>query len=377
MSIEFGPKLKQGLADLIGGELVDYQSKIKLTRGRDLLNIQFTEFPEGERRLGVGFLCHLDRAGSHSENAGARPHLDGQPVLKIRRKNTSDLKGKRWGLTREVQTGDSEFDKYIFVDTDAPDNHLKTMLGSGETRRISLSLFKHHCDSINIIRAETATAVTYPLPQHDAASLPQLAEEVKWLIKEALALKASLPVFVGDKKAKQRFGLVSWAYRFLGITILSAIVSGIATSMLNWLPVDEHVIFLLIGIAFGIAVAFVPLSFLIARGHSRGVRHFVWLTILGFIVFPFSLPSLGVGTNAFFDMAPPEQHYVDVVGKGDCSKNRWSIRFRDWRDSTKAFWKTPLTARTCQITSIGDYYLMTTKKGFWGWAWVKKWQKTQ
>jgi len=71
-----------------------------------------------------------------------RPRVEGRPKVVLRRETANDQKVKRWKLNREVQTGDPTFDELVYVESDAPDKHLQTVLQSPETRHTIKTLFE-------------------------------------------------------------------------------------------------------------------------------------------------------------------------------------------------------------------------------------------
>lgn len=372
MAIEFGLELKQELTRLLGGKLVEYDSTIVLVRGGLGLRVEFFGDRDDDRVLGIRLLTSLDRARNHHEIADARRGLDGLPALLIRRKTPKDLGGKRFGLTREVQTADSTFDEQFFVESAAPDQHLRAVLGSSDTRQIAVTLLEDHNASISINRPGAELVVDHRVHELEVASVTQLAEKIEWSIEHTLALKASLPVFVGDKEATRPFPLVKWAYGLEGLSILSGFALGGFVAGFNWMPVDEQPLFVLLGIGLGAAVLFVPLSYLFARGHSRGLTHFAWLSLLGFFVFPMGSLGIGGATNCFFDTSPRQDHYVQAVEDPEhCSSDRRGVAVQDWRDKRKSIILDLGSSRLCSATKRGDSFHLVVKEGFWGWPWVR------
>jgi hypothetical protein len=57
---EFGKQLKLGLADLLGAELIEYDSTFAFTRGGHQIRIEVYGYAEGERRIGFRIICGLE-----------------------------------------------------------------------------------------------------------------------------------------------------------------------------------------------------------------------------------------------------------------------------------------------------------------------------
>jgi hypothetical protein len=376
MTIEFGPKLKQELARLLGGKLVEYESTIALVRGRDRLRMEFYGDLHDDRVLKIRMLCQLDSAKDHGERTDSRPRLDSVPVLTIRRKTDDDRKAKGVGLTREIHTVDPGFDERNYVESDAPDEHLRAVLGSKETRQISTTLLEHRCEDVKISMSAAGGApylvVNCLAYVKKGAWLPQLAEEIEWWLDRALALKRSLPVFVGFKKAVQKVRLVSWTYRFEGLLLLFGFLSLVLVLIFALEPIDEVIMAKLLGIGLVVAVAFVPLNYLFARGHSRGKKHLIGLSILGIFAFPIGLMGLGIGSNCALDMSEPKSYVVDVIDPNEyCSKDRKQVGVRDWRNPHEIFYIYVWHPNLCARAKPGFYFVVEIKDGLWGWPWLK------
>lgn len=377
MSELFDSRFKQPLAAALGAEQVDY-STLVLARGAEQIRIESFGSMVGERRLGFRVVIPLERAGKQGAGAGyrqdPRQRLDGQPEILLRWETDKDRKGKRWRLNREVQTGDPEFDDRFYVESDAPEEHIRAVLDSAETRRIVKTLFAHHCKSVAIHEEDIEStgssgiegelAIEYQTHALSDASFPHLVEELEWLIEEALSLRASLPLFVGDRKAVRRFLRVKWTYYFELIILLGGVGFGV---LAEGTIEDWHTIRLLLA-GLGAVVLFVPLAFLIARGHRHAVAHFRGLLILALIVFPFSAMGLGLGTNSLFDRSPPQTHRVLVVGHPKCSYDQEFVAVQHHRDKRRSF-NVGIKGDACYAAKPGTTLLVVVREGFWGWEW--------
>ncbi len=381
MSNLFDPRFKQPLAAALGAEQRDY-STLVLARGGEQIRIESAGRLAGERRLEFTVVCPLERAGRQGAGAGyrqdPRPRLDGQPAIVVRWETDEDRKGKRWRINREVQTGDTEFDDRFYIQSDAPEEHIHAVLGSAETRQIVKTLFEHHCDSVALKRPNLEApgsdrrsgelAVEYLTHALTDASFPQLVKELEWLIGETLLLRASLPLFVGEGKAVQKRRRVTWAYYALLIFIVLGIVSGIIATF----PVDAYPIAILWGAGAGALLLFVPVAYLLALGHARGVSHFKGLLMLGFFTIPMGVFTMGLGTNWLLDTSEPQTHRTVVVGKTVCNrKNKHYADVQDWRDRRRSV-TVRVGRRDCETTKPHDPLVVVVREGFWGFAWVDK-----
>jgi len=380
MSELFEPRFKQPLAAALGAEQRDY-STLVLTRGAEQIRIESAGRLEGERRLEFTVVCSLELAEKQGGGAGyrqdPRPRLDGLPAIFIRWETDQDRKGKRWRLNREVQTGDAEFDDRFYIQSDAPEKHIHGVLGSAETRQIVKTLFAHHCASVAIKRPNLevptpkrsgALAVEYLTHPLTDASFPQLVEELEWLIDETLSLRASLPLFVGDGVAVVKRWRVTWAYYALLIFLVLGIVSGVIATF----PVDDYPIAILWGAGAGALVLFVPVAYLLALGHPRGLTHFKQLLLLAFFTLPMGVFTGGFGTNWLLDTSEPQTHRTVVVGKTVCNrKNKHYADVQDWQNKRRSV-TVRIGRRDCETTKPHDPLVVVVREGFWGFRWVKK-----
>ncbi len=370
MTKDFGQEMKQKLADLLGGELLESYT-IAFNRGRDRFLIEPFGYVEDERLLGLRIRCRLDRAGQHDADVGdllnPRPRVDGLPQLDLRRVTAQDRKGSRWGLDRRVRTADPSFDEVVHVESNAPDKPLQAVLRSPETRGMVKTLLEH-CDSISINKVEGELAVRFRTHEQDEESLPRLVEQLERLIEVFLSLRASLPLFVGDTRAI-RLPLLKWAYLTELLLLILGFIGGGVTAALDMAPIDDQpIVFLLTRALFAVAL-FVPLAWLIARGRTRGAWHFRMLVFLTLFVFPMCTLGLGIATNALFDTSPPQKHRLEVMTKPDCSRNRESVDVKDWREGGGAFNLT-VRGRACRRVEQGDTMVVVVREGFWGWPWI-------
>lgn len=376
MTIKFGLKVKQALADHVGGKLVEYDSSIALVRGRNSMRIDFSGDRYDDDVLLLSVRCGLDRAQERPRDAGSRPHVVGLSETTFRKETEKDRKGRRFGLKRQIRTADPDFDKRVFVESSAPDEHLEVIL-TEENRRFVMTLFERQVQSVTIKGGLDVTLRTH----QSVESVSQLAEQLEWLINETLSLRASLPVFVGDKKPFHRFPRVKWAYLFLTAFLVLGVIVGVITIGLDMYPVEidyPPAVLILLGAGLGAAVLFVPLALLIARGHTRGVGHFYGLVILGFVSITYGTFMWGVATNCLLDTTPPQTHHVIAVKTPEiCSSRnpkRESVLVQDWRDKRRSFKLNLGDARLCDATKRGDRFLLVVQEGFWGWPWLRRFQ---
>ncbi len=369
-------ELKQELAGHLGGELVEYNSSIAMVRGGDSLRIDFSGDASDDDVWIFSVRCNLDRARAPLGDAGSRPQVPGLPEILIRKKTEKDRRGGRFGLNRQIRTADPYFDKQVFMESNAPDEHLELIL-SVENRRIVKALLEH---DIRDIRFKEAGVLVIALRIHipSVESVSQLGKQLEVLLDEALSLKASLPLFVGEKTPHHRFPRVKWTYLFLTAYLVLGVVVGVVTGALEMHPIEVDAtppVLILLGAGLCAAAFFVPLALLIARGHTRGVGHFYGLVILGFIAIPYGTFMWGAATNGLLDTSPAQTHEVVVLRTPEiCSSRspkRESVLVQDWRNKQKSFLLNLHDSRLCDASKQGDHFILTVKEGFWGFPWLE------
>jgi hypothetical protein len=70
------------------------------------------------------------------------------PPLVLRAETEADRTAKRRGVSRELQMDDAVFDARVYVDSDASDDALRTMLESGDVRAAAVALIDAGCRGI-------------------------------------------------------------------------------------------------------------------------------------------------------------------------------------------------------------------------------------
>ena len=382
MTLEFNKKMKQRLAELLGGSYLGANgdpllfSTIAIPRGGEQLTMECFGYMQGERRLGFRVQCDLDRAKKDFSEMDypqdPRPRVDGLPELLVRRETAKDGKGKRWKLNREVQTRDPEFDDLVYVESAAPDEHIQSVLGSREIRRIIVkALLEHHCETMGINKERGKLVVEFRGYEVNEESVQQLAEELNSLIDEILLLRSKLPVFLGDKKVVKKYRLLKLTYYFELLLLILGMFIGAVVVGFDMFPVDDRPVLLLVFGGLGAGVFFIPIAWLIASGHYRGAKHFRYLILLGFWAFPLGGLGLGMGTNRFLDTSNPQVHRVRAAAKGEyCSSDRHSVAVRDWRDNRRTFYVKIRNLRLCRSIKAGDTFEIVVREGFWGWPWI-------
>jgi len=365
------------LASLLRAEQVDDKA-ITLVQGQERIRIEIEGWSTGTAAPHVpgNVQCVLESAEAQSAAVGYRQdprrRVEGRPTLVLRAEKPADQKHKRWGLNREVQTADAEFDELVYIESEAPDEHVKAVLHAPETLSAVKTLLESGCQTVGINEEDHKLVVTF----HLILQVPELAARLERIAEQVVLLRASLPLFVGDtqpiKHAKT--GCII-GYAFLALVL--ALISGFVTSLVSWKSyptIDTYPVFVMLGIGLGVWLLFMPVAFLLARGRSRGAKQFFWLAGTAFFGLPLFTYGLGGIANSAFDSSLPQKHRVVVTNKQkrDTQKDSHPYRLlvRSWRKGGQPHWLSLNKRELWNNTKPGDKVDVVVGPGLFGWEWL-------
>jgi hypothetical protein len=140
-------KIREFLADLDGAERSS-EDTFSVALGRGVLHATVGGFPGA-------FTLHTPLITAERRRAGyreiAKPRIEARRPLKIllRREGTDDAKYVASGMAKEVATGDAEFDRAIYVESDCDDTILNAVLNA-DVRAATMALFRLHRGSLTL-----------------------------------------------------------------------------------------------------------------------------------------------------------------------------------------------------------------------------------
>jgi hypothetical protein len=298
------------LANALGASLDSKARTFSLNRG----DCTFTaSFRQHKNNIGLSVTCTTEPL----------------PAMRLRRENSTDRAGKRIGLNRELETGDSVFDQNVYTESNADDKNVLRTLSSEGVRKGALFILERggfqHIDlgKKGVVAEYSGSSNTSVFDQQQFdESLGALA-----------MIAAGLPHF-----AEWETNTPWWTMgKFVMIGSIVALVGGLiftAISAANYRPLDWSP--WLWGWALG-AVAWVfwiPICGRLVRGRSDSMRNF----LISVILFVFGLPIIGGGAfvfaNGFFDSSPPVPHVTRVTRQWTSrSKNstNYHTEVQGWR----------------------------------------------
>lgn len=140
-------KIRELLQEIDGAER-SARDTFSVALGRGVLQATAGGFP-GAFTLQAPLIAAEKRRGDYREIA--RPRIEARRPLRIllRREGTDDAEHVASGMAKEVATGDAEFDRAIYVESDCDDPILNAVLNA-DVRAATLALFRLHRGSLTL-----------------------------------------------------------------------------------------------------------------------------------------------------------------------------------------------------------------------------------
>lgn len=219
----------------------------------------------------------------------------GWPEVELRRETDADRAAKQSGLNVEVQTGDPEFDGFVYIESSYGQAVLAPMFASPDLRRALGELVATY--GVVTFGRDGLTVATNQVGREllDPARFMSFFERVLRVARLFPLLPAG-----AAKAPEPGFGLV--------LTGVFLIVGGIvALAVLQSYGDPASGIVRPAGAALGLAFAVgcIPLVKRRVRGHSRSALYLVLTTVTTVIGAPLVFMAGIVGLNAALDTSPP------------------------------------------------------------------------
>ncbi|MRG94813.1 hypothetical protein [Polyangium spumosum] len=312
-------------------------------------------------RHGRGGRAELEVEADLHEGQAPRP-----PIV-IRRETSVDMLGKKLRINREVQTGDVAFDAAVYVESDAPDESVKRVLGEAGVRGHVLALLDRGFSAVAIHDgAGKLRAAREAGDRFDAEALARVCGELGaiadalpapssrrappslWLAGPVTAVVSAVLAFVG-------FYLLSWARGVYFPLGSRAAAVGAALGLVAWLGM-------------------MPLVGVLVRGRSVSFRLFGACFGLLLLALPLSGAGTAIAMNGRMDESAPTCRQARVAAKGS----------RTYQTSTSYFVELdglPVEASSVELpvqrelfSSLheGQDVFVEVGRGHFGWAWLKR-----
>ncbi|MDI1445614.1 hypothetical protein [Polyangium sp. 6x1] len=167
----------------------------------------------------------------HSRREG--PLLVPRPMTLVLRKETaSNRQGKADGVDREIQTGDSDFDDAVFIDTLIGDDLVRAVLASPDARAAILSLLADNCYAIRIDDTSAGNIsldlVEFTRPAPDQERGARIASALARLAASLPPIRASGEAPPADTQSQA--ATAGCALGLLGLVVTPMVIYGLAPS---------------------------------------------------------------------------------------------------------------------------------------------------
>jgi hypothetical protein len=276
------------------------------------------------------------------------------PQMRLRTEVPLDGTAKRVGINVEVQTGDAEFDRRVYIESDAPADAVRTALASPDARAEVLSLLESFEDlqfDFEGIHLKAMGDVDVERAKRAVAGLTRIA--------------ATLPRFHESALQARRYPL-------LGVVlVLSAIdVIPIAAVIVGHLqyPAVHDLAPVLVGLGAGAAswIVAAALVFLRLRGRSTSLRDIVVTCALLFPICAMGGLAAVYWINGLADGSRATTRKVRVVACAEDSE--------DHKGSVTVAWgkgeTVDIARSSCSGVVAGTMLRVTTHAGALGFPWV-------
>jgi hypothetical protein len=294
---------------------------------------------------------------------------DKLPLIVFRRERGLDRLGRWLFLNREVQTGDNGFDAEVYIETDEEEYLVKRTLETPQARdAVSAAVAQHRA----IILSKEGVGGTVFFSQ----DLDKTVAAIRAALQPLGRIADELPS--GDPMSGARGERSTARGDFLALAMLIGMVPSYFELLVMpdikpdrfepWMNAAQKSVERAGVLAF---LAFLLISFVWIRGHSRSLRNFLMTAIFGFMVVPFGVIQNAYLLNALLDHSPVVEH-GSVVSKKSSTSTRhhtyYHLTFPSifsqgtaGMDIDRATWKT---------ISVGDRIVLGMRSGRFGWLWV-------
>jgi hypothetical protein len=239
------------------------------------------------------------------------------PPVRIYAEGGFERLGKRLGLNREVQTGDEEFDRRVYLDTPLPPEAVRDIAGRAGLRRGVLTVLEQGFDQVEL--DHEGILVTRDVEHPQELVRTRLDQTLSAVAEVAASLRGINPAWSRQRRS-------AWPLWVTGIGAAAAVAGVVALYVASgaWPPAGFGP--LTTGVAAG-AVAWLLAMAVLVRllwGRSDALLHLT----LSAVVLLVALPTLGAAAlyaaNGSFDRSPP-------VVRQTVLRSKWVSRSRGVR----------------------------------------------
>ncbi len=300
--------------------------------------------------------------------------------LIIKKESSFESFSKKIGLTREIQTGDMEFDEKYFIDTGS-EEFARAYLGEGARRQqIDAILGDERVKAHSIELKKGEICLHIPLVRQKLGKLDK--DSLLNCIDNLLELSMNMPSTSEDFEHKLNPGAknkpVFAIFVIVGLIDLLGILALIAGS-LNYRLVDRGLY--LDSFMYSVPVLIVFWFFILPYIKGRSDSHIIASVLLVMSLTGFIIAGMGflVFSNGYMDQSPVQYKSSEVLEKysqtGENSTSYY-IRVSGWQEDPKDL-SLPVPHGDYEGYSKGDRVIIQTKSGYWKYEWIVSFARRQ
>lgn len=259
--------------------------------GRHLVDVYELLVRRGGARVVVQLRgSQIRLATALASDPAAEPELTELPILVLRREDAIDRLAKAIHLNREVESGDPDFDRRVYIESDAVCDDIAEIIGRPALREATLALFARGATAIETTRDRAPLRAS--LPAHGPLLAPGGLDAA---IDELLAFARAFPaVLDAELPARARGQYLALASVFIGFGLTFPAAAASARY-----PVLDGALLgltLALGAAIWLAVSALVLRWL--RGRPRTLRYLGWTSLAWLVNGPLLASAILPALNA-------------------------------------------------------------------------------
>jgi hypothetical protein len=302
--------------------------------------------------------------GAYRESG--RAHLETRPAIVFRRERWWDRFGKTVRLNHEIQTGDEEFDREVYLETNSSEDAVKQAVADRVVRDSIRSLLNTGATRV-VLDPKGLTAV------HSAReALPPLFEQLAGPLGEAAS---ALPVFSAGRADKPQTML------FEGVALIAAVIGlTLSAVFIDNAPIGHEAALPGVGGGFALAGVIIVILTIALRGRSTSLRRVVLLSIAALVAVPMATYTAVVNANWRLDTSEGVDHPTHIVNAySSRQKNTtyYYVQVQSWRPSESTVVTLGVSPGFFQQAIRNRPMVVRTRAGRFGFEWVESFHLEQ
>lgn len=273
-------------------------------------------------------------------------------------------------ITKEIQTGDKDFDNKFFIKTDALDFTRAFFMDSRKSSAVN-DIFEHGFTRVEHdgkAMAAVCSPVDFKEPL-DATVLEKIVSLLTLLAQDITEHPGENVHHVNrDWKAKRIV-----AFSVPGLLYIVGIPT-FFIGLFHYTPLDKWILFLTtLKYSAPSFLLFLFFAVKLIKGRSTSHRELIIILALSLVAFPGAGMGLGTFVNGWLDQSDPTPHIALVMKKYTTStKNgkNYHVVLESWRKDTHSESLRVSSSEYTRATPKKTRMKITTKRGHYGFEWI-------